>query len=91
MGVVASNLWNVCQTLSQFYPPKSKFTVDQIPDWTGRVVIVTGMLLSRLISFDQSANRLALLLQVVTPAWDMKLSRCGSDVPAADHAVLRLS
>ncbi len=29
--------------LVQIYPPKSKFSVDQIPDLTGRVVIVTGM------------------------------------------------
>ena len=27
---------------AQFFPPKSKFSVDQIPDLTGRVIIVTG-------------------------------------------------
>ncbi|RPD56672.1 NAD(P)-binding protein [Lentinus tigrinus ALCF2SS1-7] len=42
MGTVASNLWNLWQALSQFYPPKSTFTVEQIPDLSGRVVIVTG-------------------------------------------------
>lgn len=29
--------------VSQGFPPKSKFSVDQIPDLTGRVVLVTGM------------------------------------------------
>ena len=28
--------------LSQAFPPKSAFSVDQIPDLTGRVAIVTG-------------------------------------------------
>ncbi|KAH9925604.1 NAD(P)-binding protein [Epithele typhae] len=28
--------------LKQFYPPKSEFSVDQIPDLTGKVVVVTG-------------------------------------------------
>lgn len=31
-----SNLWD------QSRPPKSKFTVEDIPDLTGRVIIVTG-------------------------------------------------
>ncbi|KAH9923767.1 NAD-P-binding protein [Epithele typhae] len=31
--------WSV---VKQLYPPKSKFSVDQIPDLTGKVVIVTG-------------------------------------------------
>ncbi|CAE6423434.1 unnamed protein product [Rhizoctonia solani] len=29
-------------TLSQAFPPKSRFTVEQIPDLTGQVIIVTG-------------------------------------------------
>lgn len=36
MGVLFSVL------ISQGFPPKSKFSVDQIPDLTGRVVLVTG-------------------------------------------------
>jgi retinol dehydrogenase-12 len=28
--------------LTQSFPPKSKFKVDEIPDLTGKVVIVTG-------------------------------------------------
>ncbi|KDR82950.1 hypothetical protein GALMADRAFT_238644 [Galerina marginata CBS 339.88] len=35
MGIVAS-------IISQSWPPKSKFAVDDIPDLTGKVVIVTG-------------------------------------------------
>lgn len=38
-------LKNYYQALCQFFPPKTTFTVDQIPDLTGRVVIVTGELL----------------------------------------------
>ena len=32
----------VCKLWDQSYPPKSTFDVTQIPDLTGRVVIVTG-------------------------------------------------
>ncbi|TBU22526.1 NAD(P)-binding protein [Dichomitus squalens] len=43
MGAAFSNFkettWPV---VAQMYPPKSKFTVDQIPDLAGRVAIVTG-------------------------------------------------
>ncbi|KAI0776358.1 NAD(P)-binding protein [Irpex lacteus] len=35
-------LKNYYQALCQFFPPKTTFTVDQIPDLTGRVVIITG-------------------------------------------------
>jgi hypothetical protein len=35
MGLVPS-------LLSQTFPPKSKFNVEDIPDLTGKVVIVTG-------------------------------------------------
>ncbi|KDR82948.1 hypothetical protein GALMADRAFT_220948 [Galerina marginata CBS 339.88] len=35
MGIVAS-------LISQSWPPKSKFSVDDIPDLTGKVIIVTG-------------------------------------------------
>ncbi|TCD65870.1 hypothetical protein EIP91_002132 [Steccherinum ochraceum] len=31
-----------CALLSQTFPPKAKFSVDQIPDQTGKVFIVTG-------------------------------------------------
>lgn len=33
---MATGLW------TQFFPPKSKFTVDQIPDLSGKVMLVTG-------------------------------------------------
>ncbi|KAJ7925904.1 NAD-binding protein [Mycena leptocephala] len=33
---------NIPAYISQSFPPKSKFTVDDIPDLTGRVIIVTG-------------------------------------------------
>ncbi len=42
MGGAASNLWNVWSALSQFYPPKPQFTVDKIPDLSGRIIVVTG-------------------------------------------------
>jgi retinol dehydrogenase-12 len=29
-------------TFSQMFPPKSKFNVEDIPDLTGKVIIVTG-------------------------------------------------
>jgi retinol dehydrogenase-12 len=28
--------------ISQLFPPKPKFTVDDIPDLSGKVIIVTG-------------------------------------------------
>ena len=32
----------VSSFLSQSFPPKSKFNVENIPDLTGKVIIVTG-------------------------------------------------
>ena len=42
MGGILATLWNVWQGLSQACPPKSTFSVDQIPDLSGRVMLVTG-------------------------------------------------
>lgn len=39
MGSIISTLLNF---LSQTFPPESKFSTEDIPDLTGRVVIVTG-------------------------------------------------
>ena len=33
---------NITSTISQMFPPKTKFTVDDIPDLSGQVIIVTG-------------------------------------------------
>jgi len=33
---------NLPSTISQMFPPKTKFTVDDIPDLSGQVIIVTG-------------------------------------------------
>lgn len=33
---MATGLW------TQFFPPKSEFTINQIPDLSGKVMIVTG-------------------------------------------------
>lgn len=38
MGLLGSLFIFICQ----FFPPKSKFAVDDIPDLSGKVVIVTG-------------------------------------------------
>jgi retinol dehydrogenase-12 len=35
MGIINS-------IISQTFPPQSKFSVDDIPDLTGKVIIVTG-------------------------------------------------
>ncbi|KAI0662127.1 NAD(P)-binding protein [Cubamyces menziesii] len=42
MGGLFSGLQHAGSVMAQSLPPKSKFSVDQIPDLTGRVVIVTG-------------------------------------------------
>ncbi|TBU25108.1 NAD(P)-binding protein [Dichomitus squalens] len=43
MGAALSNFkQTIWPTLQQSFPPKSKFTVEDIPDLTGRIVIVTG-------------------------------------------------
>jgi hypothetical protein len=39
MGAAVSAVYDI---LDQGYPPKSKFTPDDIPDLTGKVIIVTG-------------------------------------------------
>jgi hypothetical protein len=38
MGILVS----LITMASQSFPPKSKFTVDDIPDLSGKVIIVTG-------------------------------------------------
>ena len=43
MGNQLSEFRKKLPALAQVFPPKSTFSVDQIPDLTGRVVIVTGM------------------------------------------------
>ena len=35
-------VWVLRAVLDQGYPPKSQFSVDDIPDLTGKVMIVTG-------------------------------------------------
>ncbi|KAI1782789.1 NAD(P)-binding protein [Ganoderma leucocontextum] len=42
MGNQLSELKKKLPAIAQVFPPKSTFSVDQIPDLTGRVVIVTG-------------------------------------------------
>lgn len=42
MGGSHSTLKFVPTMLAQSWPPKSKFAIEQIPDLTGRVIIVTG-------------------------------------------------
>lgn len=42
MGGFFSQMKYLRYGVSQSFPPKSKFSTDQIPDLTGRVVIVTG-------------------------------------------------
>lgn len=42
MGGFFSQMKYVGQGLGQAFPPKSKFSTDQIPDLSGKVVIVTG-------------------------------------------------
>ena len=43
MGNQLSEFRKKLPALAQVFPPKSTFSVDQIPDLTGRVVIVTGV------------------------------------------------
>lgn len=42
MGGALSTIRNYKEAGMQSFPPKSRFSVEQIPDLTGRVVIVTG-------------------------------------------------
>lgn len=42
MGNAWSEFKKKLPALAQALPPKSQFSVDQIPDLSGRVVIVTG-------------------------------------------------
>ncbi len=42
MGALLSFLGDLYAILSQAFPPRTTFSVDKIPDLTGRVVVVTG-------------------------------------------------
>lgn len=42
LSSMGSIFFKFLNLFDQSYPPKSKFSTDQIPDLTGRVVIVTG-------------------------------------------------
>ena len=37
-----NNLSNLVRFVVEGFPPKSKFSVEDVPDLTGRVAIVTG-------------------------------------------------
>jgi len=39
MGVLVSQLGT---QISQLFPPKSKFAVEDVPDLSGKVIVVTG-------------------------------------------------
>ena len=42
LRVVMNNLCNLVRFVVEGFPPKSKFSVEDVPDLTGRVAIVTG-------------------------------------------------
>ena len=44
MGGLVSKDKGIWPTIVQQFPPKPKFSIDQIPDLSGRIVIVTGAL-----------------------------------------------
>ena len=46
MGSASSKDPSFWSTLRQAFPPKSKFSVDQIPDLSGQVILVTGTFLT---------------------------------------------
>ena len=47
MGAFMTTMRNFWPVFAQAYPPRSSFSVDQIPDLTGRVMLVTGIPISR--------------------------------------------
>ena len=42
MGAVASTWAEVANICTEYIPPRSQYSVDNIPDLTGKVIIVTG-------------------------------------------------
>ena len=42
MSALSTTIWVLRAVFDQGYPPKSQFSVDDIPDLTGKVMIVTG-------------------------------------------------
>ena len=42
MGGLVSKDKGIWPTIVQQFPPKPKFSIDQIPDLSGRIVLVTG-------------------------------------------------
>ena len=66
---------NIGSYLAQSFPPKSKFDIADVPDLTGKIIIVTGKCLkcpglhSILLLWNSSD------FQVVMGALDMRLSK----------------
>lgn len=52
--------------VAQLFPPKSKFTTDQIPDLSGKVAIVTG----------KQVNISALNRELMNESWESRRWKC---------------
>ena len=52
MSALISYRGELCALFSQVFPPRAAFGVDQIPDLTGRVVIVTGQSLHFELAYE---------------------------------------
>ena len=42
MSILRTTIWVLRAVFDQGYPPKSQSSVDDIPDLTGKVMIITG-------------------------------------------------
>ena len=59
-----SSFRNAWQVLIQNFPPKPKFSVDQVPDLSGRVALVTGEPITAVSSFILRGNMTVTFLYI---------------------------
>ena len=73
MGGSFSGMKNGWAVFIQNFPPKPQFSVDQIPDLSGRIALVTGTHLLFRVMYRSFSP--VIVRKAETPALGMKLSR----------------
>ncbi len=73
MGII----WDfIMSMLTESFPPKPKWTIDDIPDLSGKVIIVTGIQYFNV--FSSIANQICAMLQGGSSGIGLEVSKVGN-------------